>query len=149
LVFILTFTGFVDLKTLFNMNYYQNVKYSVKDPITAWVKENTDPKDVFLTTPNVLDSVLLAGRPIFYGHPYYAWSAGYDTYKREETVKAIFACKDEYKLNKLLKENNISYILVDDGLRSQVEDLDEVFISTALNKVTTISQNNTNIYEVK
>jgi hypothetical protein len=40
----------------------------------------------------------------FYGHPYYAWSAGYDTYTRENIVKDIFACKDENKLNKLLKE---------------------------------------------
>lgn len=149
LVFILTFTGFVDLKTLFNMNYYQNVKYSVKDPITVWIKENTGPKDVFLTAPDVLDSVLLAGRPIYYGHPYYAWSAGYDTYTRENIVKDIFACKDENKLNKLLKENNISYILVDDGLRAQSDELDEVFISTALKKVITFSQGNTNIYEVK
>ncbi len=149
LVFILTFTGFIDLKTLFNMNYYQNVKFSVNDPVTKWVKNNTGPKDVFLTTPDVIDPVLLAGRPIYYGHPYYAWSAGYDTYKREEIVKQIYACKNKEALSKLLKENNISYILVDDGMRDQVKELDEVFISTVLDKVVTIKQSNTNIYKVK
>lgn len=149
LVFILTFTGFIDLKTLFNMNYYQNVKFSVNDPITKWVKDNTNSRDVFLTSPDVLDPVLLAGRPIYYGHPYYAWSAGYDTYKREDIVKEIYACRDKELLNKLLKENNISYILVDDGVRSQVNELDEVFISTVLDKAVTIKQSNTNIYKVK
>jgi hypothetical protein len=149
LVFVLTFTGFIDLKTLFNMNYNQNVKYSVNDPITTWVREKTDPKDVFLTTANVLDSVLLAGRPIYYGHPYYAWSAGYDTYKREDIVKRIYVCKDGAELKRLLKENNISYMLVDDGMRNEAKELDEVLISTVFKKVATIKQNNTNIYEIK
>jgi glutaredoxin len=149
LVFVLTFTGFIDLRTLFNMNYYQNVKYSVNDPITTWVREKTDPKDVFLTTANVLDSVLLAGRPIYYGHPYYAWSAGYDTYKREDIVKRIYVCKDGVELKRILKESNISYVLVDDGMRNEAKELDEVLFSTVFKKVATIKQNNTNIYETK
>ncbi|HEY9062118.1 MAG TPA: hypothetical protein VIO64_16700 [Pseudobacteroides sp.] len=149
LVFVLTFTGFIDLKTLFNMNYYQNVKYSVNDPITTWVKENTEPRDVFLTTANVLDSVLLAGRPIYYGHPYYAWSAGYDTNSRESIVKRIYTCKDEAELKKLLEEGNISYILVDDGMRNEAKDLDEILLGTVFEKVRTFKQNNTNIYKVK
>ncbi|MDP4179599.1 MAG: hypothetical protein Q8942_00745 [Bacillota bacterium] len=151
LVFTLTFTGFIDLKTLFNMNYYQNVKYMVDDPITKWVKESTNPKAVFLTTADVLDPVLLAGRPVFYGHPYYAWSAGYDTNSRENILKTIYSCKDAQELRKLVKDNNISYILVDDGFRNDenAKQLSEQFISSVFKKVWETAENNTAVYKVE
>ena len=74
----LTATGVSEWATYFNLNKgYTSV--NINSPVTKWIMENTDPSDVFLTPTWSMNRFILAGRPMYYGWPYYAWSAGHDT----------------------------------------------------------------------
>ena len=61
------------------------------DPLYEWVRTETAPRSVFLTDTYVVHPILLAGREIYFGWPYYAWSAGYDVRPREEWYRNVLA----------------------------------------------------------
>jgi len=147
LLFTLALTGIADIKTLYNMNK-GNVQLRNNSTMLIWVKENTKKDDVFLTFAHSLHSIMLAGRKVAYGHPYYAWSAGYDTYTREEVLKQIYSSRDPETFNKLLKELNIAYFVVDNDMRREVKDLDEGFIGSVLEKAYSDDENETVFYKV-
>lgn len=88
-----------------------------EDRLVRWVREETDPKAVFLSDRFVNHSILLAGRRLFHGHPYYAHSAGYPTHERDVIYKRMFDERDPKQLLRLLHENNISYVAIDNGVR--------------------------------
>ena len=87
------------------------------DPLYDWVKNETDPRDVFLTDVYVVNPILLAGREIYYGWPYYAWSAGYDVLPREAWYKDLFANRSPREVAEQLHERGIAYVAIDDGVR--------------------------------
>ena len=59
----------------------------------------------------------MAGRRVFYGWPYFAWSAGYNASKRDQVYTALFESKDPWKVYHLLKENGIKYVGYDNAVR--------------------------------
>jgi hypothetical protein len=59
----------------------------------------------------------MAGRRVFCGWPYYAWSAGYDAGKRDRVYIDLFETRDPWKLYRLLKENGITYVAFDGAVR--------------------------------
>lgn len=89
------------------------------DPLYEWVRTETDPHDVFLTDLVVAHSILLAGRSIHLGWPYYAWSAGYDMATRETWYRDVFADRSPREVAARLVDAGIAYVAVDDGLRAQ------------------------------
>lgn len=118
LVLIVT-GGLIDLMPIKNSDdptFYIKYKY-YDNKLLDWVKGNTDPKAIFLSDKLINHEILLAGRRLFYGDPYYAWGTDYDTREREKTVKTMLESKDANQVFTLLKENNISYIAMDDRLR--------------------------------
>jgi hypothetical protein len=144
----LTVTGLVDLKTLYNMNQ-RHMTMSLNDPITTWVRDNTNPKDIFLTDWAVLHTVQMAGRPIYFGWPYYAWSAGYDTNGRLKLVKAIYGAENADDLQEVIHETQISYILIDNRVRESKEyHLNEDLISQTFLEVFHNDKDNTRIFKV-
>jgi hypothetical protein len=86
--------------------------------LSDWLQANTSPKDVFLTDRVVIHPILLNGRRIFYGWPYFGWSMGYPTGARDALYEQMLTEKDLTKLVHLLNENNIRYVAIDNGLRS-------------------------------
>jgi len=114
LIVLLTITGFFEY--LIVQRQYQAV-YNPQDPRTVWFKENTDSKDVILTAPYALNEVVLGGAMLYYGHAYYAMSAGYDTYTREEYVKQMYEASTPERLDRLVKEHGITHIVVDKDAR--------------------------------
>jgi hypothetical protein len=86
--------------------------------LSEWLQTNTVPKDVFLTDRFVTHPILLNGRRIFYGWPYFGWSMGYPTGVRDVLYEQMFTEKDPTKLVHLLNENHINYVAIDNGLRS-------------------------------
>ncbi len=86
--------------------------------LSDWLQTNTSPKDVFLTDRFVVHPILMNGRRIFYGWPYFGWSMGYPTGIRDRLYEQMFTEKDPTKLVHLLNENHISYVAIDNGLRS-------------------------------
>ena len=87
------------------------------DRLVDWVRNNTDPKSVFLSFRYVNHGILVAGRRLFYGHPYYAWGAGYDVNGRDALYRKMFESKDINEVFKLLKDNKIDYVAIDNQQR--------------------------------
>lgn len=156
LAILLTLTGIVDIITLYNMNSLNNINgkrpftLNLNDPLTKWVEQNTDPNDVFLSDTYFIHPLLISGRKIFLGWPYFSWSAGYDTTERENTAKELFSAKSRDELVRLVKDNGISYIIVDGGLRkSNVYKVNEQLIASVYRAVYDDKGSGTVIYKVK
>lgn len=107
--------GFIDLFPIHNTGWSE-VQYR-NDPLIDWLKKNTTPRDIFLTDRFVTHPILMAGRRVFYGWPYFAWSAGYNASNRDRVYTELFESKDPWKVYHLLKENNIEYVAYDNAVR--------------------------------
>ncbi|PYI95229.1 MAG: hypothetical protein DMF00_16260, partial [Verrucomicrobia bacterium] len=107
--------GVIDFFPVHNTGWSE-VTYR-NDPLIAWLNKNTTPREIFLTDRFVNHPILMAGRRVFYGWPYYAWSAGYDASKRDRVYIELFESKDPWKVYRLLKENGIKYVGFDGAVR--------------------------------
>ena len=107
--------GVIDFFPIHNTGWSE-VTYR-NDPLIDWLKKNTTPRDIFLTDRFVNHPILMAGRRVFYGWPYYSWGAGYDAAKRDRVYTELFDSKDPWKVYHLLKENGISYVAYDNAIR--------------------------------
>jgi len=107
--------GVIDFFPIHNTGWSE-VTYR-NDPLIDWLKKNTTPRDIFLTDRFVNHPILMAGRRVFYGWPYYAWSAGYNASNRDRVYTELFENKDPWKVYHLLKENGISYVAYDNAVR--------------------------------
>lgn len=112
---LITMGGVMDLFPIRN-SFWTAFPYE-NDPLIQWIHENTDPKAVFLSYRYVNHPILLAGRRLFYGHPYYAWGAGYPTAERDVIYRKMFESQDAAEVFRLLKENGISYVAIDNQAR--------------------------------
>ncbi|MFN2500986.1 MAG: hypothetical protein ABR530_03120 [Pyrinomonadaceae bacterium] len=88
------------------------------DRLTAWLLATTEPSDIFLTDTLLSHPILFTGRKIYLGNTLFAWSAGYDLKEREETYRRLFSMRDANMLLKTLRDNNIEYVAIDDGVRN-------------------------------
>jgi len=107
--------GVIDFFPIHNTGWSE-VTYR-NDPLIDWLKKNTTPRDIFLTDRFVNHPILMAGRRVFYGWPYYSWGAGYDAAKRDRVYTELFESKDPWKVYHLLKANGISYVAYDNAVR--------------------------------
>lgn len=107
--------GSIDLFPIKN-GYWVDMKYE-GDPLVNWIRSDTDKRAIFLSYRYVNHRILLAGRRLFYGHPYYSWSAGHDTGGRDGIYKKMFESTDADEVLRLLKENRISYVAIDNAIR--------------------------------
>ena len=107
--------GVIDFFPIHNTGWSE-VQYR-NDPLIEWLKRNTTPRDIFLTDRFVTHPILMAGRRVFYGWPYFAWSAGYNASNRDRVYTELFESKDPWKVYHLLKENGIEYVAYDNAVR--------------------------------
>src|SRR5882724_11894747 len=107
--------GIIDFFPIHNA-YWTEVTYK-NDRLIEWLTKETDPRAIFLTDRFVNHPILMAGRRVFYGWPYYAWSAGYRAGERDGTIRQLWHERNPQELLKLLHDNNISYVAIDDGVR--------------------------------
>lgn len=135
LLVVLTATGVYDLTTVVKRNENYLV-FSYDDPVTNWITENATCDDIFLTPYYSLNNVVMGGAMLYYGWPYYAWSAGYDTYSRDREVKKMYEASSVSQLDALIEEHNIRYIIVDHDCRTSSEyDVREDVIEAAYEAV--------------
>ena len=147
----MTVSGVSEWIVYYNINK-DSLQMNLSSPMVAWIEKNTGPTDVFLTAPYSMNTFFLSGRYSYYGHPYYAWSSGYDT----EARMAIYAqlltgCNgDAGAFSALCKKENISYILIDNDLLSQTDfPVNQAFFSSNLTQAAGFpGENNTVIYKV-
>src|SRR5882724_11953076 len=107
--------GVIDFFPIHNTGWSE-VQYR-NDPLIDWLKKNTKPRDIFLTDRFVTHPILMAGRRVLYGWPYYGWSAGYDASKHDKLYAELFEGKDPWKVYHLLKDNGIKYVVYDNAVR--------------------------------
>ncbi len=120
LCFILMATGIYECRIVSNIDKRALV-FKEDDPLSLWVRENSCSRDVWLTDMYSNHESVLGGAMLYYGWPYYAWSAGYDTAARERRVKELFSTGDPEVLKAELSAEGIRYILVDGGLRQSAD----------------------------
>ena len=107
--------GLIDFFPIHNTGWSE-VTYR-DDPFIDWLKKNTTPRDIFLTDRFVNHPILMAGRRVLYGWPYYAWSAGYNASHHDKLYLELLEGKDPWKVYHLLKENGITYVAYDNAVR--------------------------------
>ncbi|MBQ3095343.1 MAG: hypothetical protein IJC53_02755 [Clostridia bacterium] len=149
LVILMTLTGFADLITQWSLDR-NAVRLDEDAPLKTFIEENTGAGAVFLTdTTYALGDILMAGRMLYCGWSYFAWSAGYDTYGRTQKTAEIYGAADAETLLALLREENIDYVLVDDTNRTS-EDyvLNESLIADTLREVYADASAKTFVYAV-
>jgi sugar lactone lactonase YvrE len=143
--------GVIDFFPVHN-NGWSEVTYK-NDPLMEWLNKNTTPREIFLTDRFVNHPILMAGRRVFYGWPYYAWSAGYDASKRDRVYTELFENRDPWKVYRLLKENGINYVGFDGAVRqaSFIKRPNEQLYATYFQKIFEDKQNRYNsliIYKI-
>jgi DNA-binding beta-propeller fold protein YncE len=121
LVILVTLSGALDLYP-FHTTDWGETPYR-DDPLTNWVAQNTPPNAVFLSARYTGHPILNAGRHLFYGHPYYAWGAGYDTHQRDIVYVRMLESTNPQEVFDMLKENGIDYVAIDNNLRKNNESI--------------------------
>ena len=143
--------GIIDFFPIHNTGWSE-VTYK-NDPLIDWLNKNTTPREIFLTDRFVNHPILMTGRRVFYGWPYYSWGAGYDASKRDRVYMDLFENRDPWKVYRLLKENGITYVGFDGAVRqaSFIKRPNEQLYATYFPKVFEDKQNKYNsliIYKV-
>ena len=149
IIFFLTLSGIIDFFPIKNDSSL-TIDDFPKNPDITWIKEKTPPKSVFLNSSYLYHPASLAGRKIFLGWPYFAWSAGYDTDQRGKIMKAIYENKDKNKICQLLTNNKIDYLITEDTRGDKnLPEIDLESFQTTFEPVYSNPKNNFQIYEVK
>lgn len=113
------FTGITDTFAYNNQSSLL-LETALHDSFSQWIETHSDVDDVALTPPWAMHTYFLTGRHSFYGHAYYAGSAGYDTVTRDEKIFEFLAQVDisESETLRFVEENNLRYLMIDDNFRS-------------------------------
>lgn len=109
LFFFMILGGIIDFFPIYNDRKIELPDYKINKD-SSWILNKTPPDSVFLNTTFLYNPASLAGRKIFLGWPYFAWSQGYDTNKRGEIMKNMLGAKDKITACNLLIKNNIDYV---------------------------------------
>ena len=146
-------TGISEWATYININSTP-MAVNVNSPVTEWIEKNTEPNDVFLTPEWSMNRFLLAGRPMYYGWPYYAWSAGHDTNTRDTIyLWLISGCGGDIKeFKRYCKERGIRYLIADpdfeDGDYGEDVFFNREFFEQNLQQVAYFTEEQTVIYKI-
>lgn len=112
LVVALTFSGVIDFFVVAN-----DTKGAITDVAAnraaSWIENNTPKDAVFLNSSYMYHPASLAGRSIFLGWPYFAWSAGYEE-DRMPIMQQMYEGKDPFVYCPLFARYGIDYITVED-----------------------------------
>lgn len=128
LAFFLCLSGLIDFGAFYQKNK-QSFPLSIDNEFIDWLENETPQRAVFLTPTWFYHPFYYSGRQAWYGWPYYAWSAGYDSQTREALYLELWSgCEGDFERFKaLINEHNLSFALVDDNLRVNQKDFDEDF----------------------
>lgn len=113
----LTATGIYDFVVILRNNGPgHRVTVNMESTLTDWLAEHLDSEDLLLTPEYSMSETTMSGVMMYLGWPYYAWSAGYDTYGRARKAVEIYTSEDPAAVDKLVKEEKITYILFEEGM---------------------------------
>lgn len=144
----LSITGIYDFIVILKDNDSgHRVTVNQQSELTGWLAEHLTHNDLILTPEYSINEVTMSGVMMYMGWPYYAWSAGYDTYDRAAKAKEIYSSTDEAAIKKLVKQEKITYILYEDGMQYEQEACREDTIASAFTLVYESEDGRIRIYE--
>ena len=145
-----TLTGIYDYVIILRDNDSgHRVTVNMNSDLTDWLSENLHKDDLLLTPEYTMDEVTMAGVMLYCGWPYYAWSAGYDTYYRAEQAVTIYTTDDQNVLKETVKQEKITYILFEDGMSFESQECREDIIRETYPLVYTSEDGRIRIYETR
>ena len=146
----LTLTGIYDYVIILRDNDSgHRVTVNMNSDLTEWLSENLHKDDLLLTPEYTMNEVTMAGVMLYCGWPYYAWSAGYDTYYRAEQAVTIYTTDDQNVLKETVKQEKITYILFEDGMSFESQECREDIIRETYPLVYTSEDGRIRIYETR
>ena len=146
----LTLTGIYDYVIILRDNDSgHRVTVNMNSDLTDWLSENLHKDDLLLTPEYTMNEVTMAGVMLYCGWPYYAWSAGYDTYYRAEQAVTIYTTDDQNVLKETVKQEKITYILFEDGMSFESQECREDIIRETYPLVYTSEDGRIRIYETR
>lgn len=146
----LTITGVYDMWIIFRNNGPgHRVSVNLDSELTEWLAENLDHKDLILTPEYSISEVTMSGVMMYLGWPYYAWSAGYDTYGRAEKAREIYTSQDKESVRRLVQQEKITYILFEEGMTFEGEYGVEDTIKAMYPRVYQSEDRRIRIYEIR
>lgn len=144
----LTITGIYDFVIIVRDNGPgHRVTVNTNSSLTDWLAQNLDSRDLILTPEYSISEVTMAGVMMYLGWPYYAWSAGYDTYGRAENAKEIYTSRDPERVKSLVQQERITYILFEEGMTFEEETCIETTIKSVYRLVYQSEDRRIRIYE--
>ena len=144
----LTITGIYDFVIIVRDNGPgHRVTVNTNSSLTDWLAQNLDSRDLILTPEYSISEVTMAGVMMYLGWPYYAWSAGYDTYDRAEKAKEIYTSQEPERVKSLVRQEGITYILFDEGMTFEGETCIETTIKSVYRLVYQSEDRRIRIYE--
>lgn len=106
----LTLSGIIDFFVIVN-DTRGTLTDIPKNETATWVMQHTPKNAIFLNSSYLYHPASVAGRPIFLGWPYFAWSAGYKE-NRMPVMKEMY--EDAGVRCSLLAKYHISYVTVEE-----------------------------------
>lgn len=144
----LTITGIYDFVIIVRDNGPgHRVTVNTNSSLTDWLAQNLDSRDLILTPEYSISEVTMAGVMMYLGWPYYAWSAGYDTYDRAEKAKEIYTFQEPERVKSLVRQEGITYILFEEGMTFEGETCIETTIKSVYRLVYQSEDRRIRIYE--
>lgn len=116
-VLFLTLSGIIDFFAVIN-DPKGAVKDIPADETATWILKNTPTDAVFLNSSFFYHPASIAGRKIYLGWPYFAWSEGYQG-DRMQIMKTVYESQDPAIFCPILTKENISFVTVEDTHRDQ------------------------------
>ena len=144
----LTITGIYDFVIIVRDNGPgHRVTVNTNSSLTDWLAQNLDSRDLILTPEYSISEVTMAGVMMYLGWPYYAWSAGYDTYDRAEKAKEIYTSQEPERVKSLVRQEGITSILFEEGMTFEGETCIETTIKSVYRLVYQSEDRRIRIYE--
>ena len=148
LTIALSITGIYDFVVILKDNDSgHRVTVNMRSEVTEWLAQHLDHNDLILTPEYSINEVTMSGVMMYMGWPYYAWSAGYDTYDRAAKAKEIYSSTDAEAIKNLVKQEKITYVLYEEGMQYEQEACREDTIASAFTLVYESEDGRIRIYE--
>jgi len=142
---ILTLSGIIDFFAVANDNKIQ-MNDIPKHEIATWFATNTPKNAIILNTSYLYNPASIAGRSIFLGWPYFAWSAGYEE-DRMPILKKMYETRDVTVFCSLIKKYAITHITVEKIVNDpDLPTIDPSYFRSITKPVFTDTKNTYDIY---
>ena len=111
LLLSLTLSGIIDFFAIYNDRKIP-IPDIPRNEVATWIQTNTPKDAVILNTSYLYNPASIAGRSIFLGWPYFAWSAGYEE-NRMPIMRQMYESKNPNIFCPLFQKYRISFVTVE------------------------------------